>query len=119
MSPLTRCVLLGAACAFALVWPQLASAEDCPRGDLDERFCDADGDLIADIPTDESQLVDPDQLIFAYTPVEDPRGVSRGMGRLPDPFGRGHGQDVGVFPRAEQRRANRGLSVRPPSHCGI
>jgi phosphonate transport system substrate-binding protein len=32
---------------------------------LDSRFTDADGDLIADIPTDESQLVDPDTLIFA------------------------------------------------------
>jgi phosphonate transport system substrate-binding protein len=39
---------------------------------LDSRFTDADGDLIADIPTDPSQLVDPDTLIFAYTPVEDP-----------------------------------------------
>ncbi|WP_438273253.1 phosphate/phosphite/phosphonate ABC transporter substrate-binding protein [Tropicimonas marinistellae] len=49
-----------------------ASAQDCPRGDLDERFCDADGDLIADIPTDESMLIDPDTLVFAFTPVEDP-----------------------------------------------
>jgi phosphonate transport system substrate-binding protein len=39
---------------------------------LDSRFTDADGDLIADIPTDESQLADPDTLVFAYTPVEDP-----------------------------------------------
>jgi phosphonate transport system substrate-binding protein len=39
---------------------------------LDSRFTDADGDLIADIPTDASELVDPDTLIFAYTPVEDP-----------------------------------------------
>ena len=39
---------------------------------LDSRYTDADGDLIADIPTDASQLVDPDTLIFAYTPVEDP-----------------------------------------------
>jgi len=49
-----------------------AAAQDCPRGTLDERFCDVDGDLIADIPTDPSQLVDPDTLIFTYTPVEDP-----------------------------------------------
>jgi len=49
-----------------------ASAQDCPRGDLDDRYCDVDGDLIADIPTDESQLLDPDTLVFAYTPVEDP-----------------------------------------------
>ena len=39
---------------------------------LDSRFTDADGDLIADIPTDAAQQVDPDTLIFAYTPVEDP-----------------------------------------------
>lgn len=39
---------------------------------LDSRFTDNDGDLIADIPSDPSQQVDPDTLIFAYTPVEDP-----------------------------------------------
>lgn len=39
---------------------------------LDSRYQDADGDLIADIPTDASQLVDPETLVFAYTPVEDP-----------------------------------------------
>ncbi|ATX64834.1 phosphate/phosphite/phosphonate ABC transporter substrate-binding protein [Roseinatronobacter bogoriensis] len=39
---------------------------------LDPRFTDADGDLIADIPTDESEWVDPAVLVFAYTPVEDP-----------------------------------------------
>ncbi len=39
---------------------------------LSERFTDADGDLVADIPDDESQWLDPDTLVFAYTPVEDP-----------------------------------------------
>ena len=39
---------------------------------LDSRFTDGDGDLVADVPTDASQLIDPDTLIFAYTPVEDP-----------------------------------------------
>jgi phosphonate transport system substrate-binding protein len=47
-------------------------AQDCQRGDLDERFCDENGDLVADTPTDETMLVDPDTLVFAYTPVEDP-----------------------------------------------
>jgi len=47
-------------------------AQDCPRGDLDVRYCDRDGDLIADIPTDPAKQLDPDTLIFAYTPVEDP-----------------------------------------------
>ncbi|WP_296643662.1 phosphate/phosphite/phosphonate ABC transporter substrate-binding protein [Roseinatronobacter sp.] len=40
--------------------------------ELDDRYTDADGDLIADIPTDKSQWLDPSVLIFAYTPVEDP-----------------------------------------------
>ncbi|MBN9317881.1 MAG: phosphate/phosphite/phosphonate ABC transporter substrate-binding protein [Devosia sp.] len=39
---------------------------------LDARYTDADGDMVADIPTDAAQLVDPETLIFAYTPVEDP-----------------------------------------------
>ncbi|MEM9331114.1 MAG: phosphate/phosphite/phosphonate ABC transporter substrate-binding protein [Pseudomonadota bacterium] len=47
-------------------------AQECPRGDLDKRFCDADGDLLADTPTDPANQIDPDTLIFAYTPVEDP-----------------------------------------------
>ncbi len=47
-------------------------AQDCPRGALDQRFCDADGDLVADAPKEASKLVDPPVLIFAYTPVEDP-----------------------------------------------
>lgn len=39
---------------------------------LDARYQDTDGDLIADIPTDAAQQIDPDTLVFAYTPVEDP-----------------------------------------------
>ena len=50
----------------------LACAQDCPRGELDKAYCDRDGDLVADTPTDTKQLVNPSTLIFAYTPVEDP-----------------------------------------------
>lgn len=39
---------------------------------MDPRYTDADGDLVADTPTDPAAWVDPDVLIFAYTPVEDP-----------------------------------------------
>jgi len=52
--------------------PAAAQAQDCPRGQLDVRFCDRDGDLVADAPTDPKQFVNPSTLIFAYTPVEDP-----------------------------------------------
>ena len=65
-------LLSGAAVALVLSLGGAASAQDCPRGDLDKRFCDLDGDLIADTPTDVADQVDPDTLIFAYTPVEDP-----------------------------------------------
>jgi phosphonate transport system substrate-binding protein len=39
---------------------------------MDARFKDADGDLVADVPADSKEQVDPDTLVFAYTPVEDP-----------------------------------------------
>ncbi|KQI68838.1 phosphonate ABC transporter substrate-binding protein [Loktanella sp. 3ANDIMAR09] len=57
--------LLGSASAVA--------AQDCPeRGALDVLYCDANGDLVADTPTDPALLNDPNTLVFAYTPVEDP-----------------------------------------------
>ncbi|HSG94768.1 MAG TPA: phosphate/phosphite/phosphonate ABC transporter substrate-binding protein [Afifellaceae bacterium] len=62
----------GLIAGLALAAGSAIAAEDCPRGDLDERFCDRDGDLTADTPTDPAQQIDPDPLIFAYTPVEDP-----------------------------------------------
>ncbi|MDF1607373.1 phosphate/phosphite/phosphonate ABC transporter substrate-binding protein [Hoeflea sp. YIM 152468] len=58
--------------AFTLAAPLSASAQECERGTLDVRYCDVDGDLVADTPTDPAELIDPDTLIFAYTPVEDP-----------------------------------------------
>jgi phosphonate transport system substrate-binding protein len=50
----------------------IAQAAECPRGTLDKLYCDRDGNLTADLPIDQSQWVNPDALIFAYTPVEDP-----------------------------------------------
>jgi len=60
--------ILSVALAAALAFAGSAQAEF----KLDSRYTDADGDLIADIPTDASKLANPDTLIFAYTPVEDP-----------------------------------------------
>lgn len=57
---------------LAVVGAVPTGAQDCPRGDLDKRFCDRNGGLVADPPMDAKQLVDPSTLIFAYTPVEDP-----------------------------------------------
>jgi phosphonate transport system substrate-binding protein len=61
------------ACAGVLLLAGSAFAqEDCPRGLLDKAYCDRNGDLLADAPTDGKKLIDPPTLIFSYTPVEDP-----------------------------------------------
>ncbi len=66
-------VALATGMAAALLPSGAAMAQECSqRGALDVAYCDADGDLVADTPTDPSKLVDPDTLVFAYTPVEDP-----------------------------------------------
>jgi len=39
---------------------------------LNPKFTDADGDLIADAPTDPAQQIDPATLVFSYVAVEDP-----------------------------------------------
>jgi len=50
-----------------------AAVEECTnRGLLDVMYCDENGDLVADLPKNEKNWVDPDTIIFAYTPVEDP-----------------------------------------------
>ena len=63
-------LLLVAAALLTLV--SVASAQGCERGALDERFCDVDGDMLADTPTDASALRDPSTLVFTYAPTEDP-----------------------------------------------
>ena len=58
--------LLGAA-------PAAAQGDACPnRGQLDTLYCDADNDLVADLPADPKRVRDPSTLVWAYTPVEDP-----------------------------------------------
>ncbi len=47
--------------------------EQCKnRGELDTLYCDENGDLVADTPTDPKKLKNPGTLVFTYTPVEDP-----------------------------------------------
>lgn len=50
-----------------------AQADECShRGDLNVGYCDENRDLVADVPEDSGQWLNPDTLIFSYTPVEDP-----------------------------------------------
>ncbi|MCU0887685.1 MAG: phosphate/phosphite/phosphonate ABC transporter substrate-binding protein [Rubritepida sp.] len=76
---------------------QPAAGADCPRGTLDARFCDRDGDLVADTPTDPRQQVDPPVLIFAYTPVEDPSVYRRVWQEFMDHLARVTGKRVQFF----------------------
>jgi phosphonate transport system substrate-binding protein len=48
------------------------AVEDCFRGTLDRQYCDRDRNLVADLPLDPAEWIDPDTIIFSYTPVEDP-----------------------------------------------
>ncbi|SUZ31956.1 Phosphate-import protein PhnD [Roseibaca ekhonensis] len=66
--------------------------------EIDERYTDADGDLIADIPSDESQWLDPATLIFAYTPVEDPAVYAEVWQPFLDHMSEVTGKSVQFFP---------------------
>ncbi len=75
---------LGAALGIALGagFGPPAHAQACPQGALDARYCDRDGDLVADVPVDAKQWLNPGTLIFSYTPVEDPEVYRKAW----DPF---------------------------------
>ena len=62
------CLLAGSALSGTL------QAQDvCPyRGELDAMYCDANKDLVADAPSDPKKFRNPNTLVFAFTPVEDP-----------------------------------------------
>ncbi len=65
--------VLIAAAAFALLATNVWSQATCKnRGELDVNYCDANGDMVADVPTDSKKWKDPSTLVWAYTPVEDP-----------------------------------------------
>lgn len=66
---MTRSLIVGGLAATALTAGTSQAKADFQ---LSERFTDSDGDLVADIPEDESRWLNPDTLVFAYTPVEDP-----------------------------------------------
>jgi len=66
--------------------------------ELDPRFTDNDGDMLADIPEDPSRWVDPSTLIFAYTPVEDPAVYVEVWAEFLDHLSEATGRPVQFFP---------------------
>jgi phosphonate transport system substrate-binding protein len=83
--------VLGSGCAGPLV-------EECSRGDLDVRYCDRNGDLVADPATTDPVRLDPERLIFAYTPVEDPAQFREVWAGFLEHMERVVGREVLFFP---------------------
>ncbi len=83
---------LTALAALAVAFPAQADFA------LDDRYVDNDGDLIADIPEDSSEWLDPDTLVFAYTPVEDPAVYADVWAGFLDHMSEVTGKDVQFFP---------------------
>jgi phosphonate transport system substrate-binding protein len=70
-----RVTPISAAAAFAfIVWcGSVQAADACAhRGELDAMYCDANKDLVADVPSDAKKWKNPSTIVFTYTPVEDP-----------------------------------------------
>ena len=87
---LARTLLLAAMC----LGPSIAHADF----KLDPRFTDANGDMVADAPTDPSKQIDPDTLIFSYTPVEDPAVYAKVWQEFTDHLAKVTGKKVQFFP---------------------
>jgi phosphonate transport system substrate-binding protein len=65
--------LLAAVLAATMFVPTAHAAEACAnRGELDAMYCDANKDMVADVPTDPKKWKNPSTIVFTYTPVEDP-----------------------------------------------
>src|SRR5690606_32635711 len=96
MKPTLLSLMLSA--VASLVTAASASAATCQPSDLDSRYCDRDGDMVADAPENSAEWVDPDTLVFAYTPVEDPE-VYRGVwNEFLDHLSKTTGKKIQFFP---------------------
>lgn len=85
--------------SLALTAAAPALAQDaCPnRGDLDALYCDANKDMVADVPTDPAKWKNPSTLVFTYTPVEDPAKYENIFKPFTDYLGQCTGKKVVFF----------------------
>ncbi len=69
------------AIVFLIAFTSAASAaEGCFRGTLDEKYCDRNRDLVADLSLDPKDWINPSTIIFSYTPAEDPALYAKAVG---------------------------------------
>ncbi len=101
----------------AAVAGTFALAAVTASADLSSRYVDNDGDMIADVPSDESQWVDPDTLVFAYTPVEDPAVYADVWAGFLDHLSDATGKNVEFFPE-QSNAAQTGSAARRSSSRG-
>lgn len=66
--------------------------------DLSPRYQDINHDLVADVPTDPARWRNPNILIFAYTPVEDPALYSQVWDSFIDYVSAKTGKEIRFFP---------------------
>ncbi len=76
----------------------LSAEPACPRGALAPLYCDRDGDMLADPPIHLSQSIDPYELVFAYSPVEDPTVYKKAWQDFVKHLSRITGKRVVFFP---------------------
>src|SRR3954469_5604446 len=68
----TTMLLLALGTLWATAQPATAADACTNRGELDSMYCDANKDMVADVPTDPKKWKNPSTIVFTYTPVEDP-----------------------------------------------
>jgi len=67
---LSACAALAVAALLSV--PAVAADACANRGELDAMYCDANKDMVADVPADSKKWKNPSTIVFTYTPVEDP-----------------------------------------------
>ena len=111
-----RCAALAVLFAAATLSAPLRAADACTnRGELDSMYCDANKDMVADVPTDPKKWKNPSTIVFTYTPVEDPavyenifKPFTTHLAQVPRQEGR-------LLPGAVERRGDRGDALGPPA----
>ena len=104
---------LTALAALAVAFPAQAEFQ------LGSRYVDNDGDLIADIPEDSADWIDPDTLIFAYTPVEDPAVYAEVWQGFLDHMAEVTGKNVQFFPVQSNAAQIEAIARRSPARCRL
>jgi phosphonate transport system substrate-binding protein len=79
------------------IFSRLTLGEQRVTNQLDTRFTDADGDLVADAPKDAAQWIDPPTLYFSYVSVDDPEQFKEAFKDLMAHLSRATGKTVEYY----------------------